>query len=425
MVQAVILAAGESSRFKPLSDSHHKSLTKICGKELIRHTVESAFAGGVEEVIVVHSPEQDKDFKNILASIERVKFVVQPEPKGMGDAVKCAAPFLRGEFFVLNADRYDAAKYVEPMIAKMKGSGAKMILLCNPTDKTWKYGIAGFHSQVNDRVVSVTEKPKKGEEQSNYRIVGVYLLPADFLSYYDAVEEHQYAFEDALDAYAKKNNVRAVFTDNEVSSTKYAFDLLDVAKGLLSMQKSYISPTAKIAKNVTIEDNVFIGDGARIFENAVIKGPAYIGRNTVVGNNALVRENSVIEDSVQIGMNSEIARSVFLEGAHIHSGFVGDSVVGKNVRLGANFITANRRVDRANVKFIAKGEMTDSGKSFLGCVIGHNSKTGINASAMPGAIIGSDCLVGPHTMIKGSVASGTTIYAEFNTIVKKKENAAD
>ena len=62
-LKAVILAAGESSRFKPLSEKHHKSLTKISGKELVTHTIESALNGGVDEIVLVHGPKEEKTFK--------------------------------------------------------------------------------------------------------------------------------------------------------------------------------------------------------------------------------------------------------------------------------------------------------------------------------------------------------------------------
>lgn len=422
MVQAVILAAGESSRFRPLSENHHKSLIRICGKELVRHTVESALSSGINEIILVHAPGQEPAFMKALSDFnDKIKYVVQPEPKGMGNALKCAEKYLKGQFFLLNADRYDAGKYIKVMMEKSGKIGAEMVLLLTGTATPWKYGIAGFDMKNPERITSVTEKPEQGSEPSDKRIVGVYLLPSDFIEYYNSVEEHQYAFEDALNIYAQKKYCGAFFVEKEPSSAKYAFDLLDTAKFLTSLLESRISDTAKIGKNAVIEGNVFIGENSRIFENAVIKGPVYIGNNCTIGNNALIRENSVLEDGVVIGTNSEVTRSVFLEGAHLHSGFAGDSIIGKNCRLGASFITANRRLDRANVKFLVKGELIDSGKSFLGCIVGEGTKAGIKASTMPGAIVGCNCIIGSGTEVKGHVESNATIYTDKNLVIKKND----
>jgi len=52
-MKAVILAAGQSSRFKPLSDNRHKGLTEVLGKPIIEHTIEELGNNGGDEVKVV------------------------------------------------------------------------------------------------------------------------------------------------------------------------------------------------------------------------------------------------------------------------------------------------------------------------------------------------------------------------------------
>src|SRR4030042_1423590 len=98
MVQAVILAGGESSRFWPLSDGMHKSLNMVMGKTLIQHTIESLNFMGIKDVVVVQGP--DREIEGVLKG-GGVKFVVQKEPKGMGDAVLQARDFIKEKFFVL------------------------------------------------------------------------------------------------------------------------------------------------------------------------------------------------------------------------------------------------------------------------------------------------------------------------------------
>ncbi|MDY6774460.1 MAG: NTP transferase domain-containing protein, partial [Candidatus Nanohaloarchaea archaeon] len=55
-MQAAILAGGESSRFWPLN-TRHKSLIKIQGNSLLRHTLESLEAAGVDEFVIVQGEE--------------------------------------------------------------------------------------------------------------------------------------------------------------------------------------------------------------------------------------------------------------------------------------------------------------------------------------------------------------------------------
>lgn len=421
-IKAVILSAGESSRFRPLSDDHHKSLIKIAGKELIRHTIESALKGGVSQIVLVHGPKEEKMFKEALKDLgKKVIYVLQPEPKGMGNALKHAKRHIDGPFMVLNADRFDAGKYIKTMLAKAVKTKAQMVLLCAPTDKPSKFGIAEFDKKAKDKIIGIVEKPKAGTEKSNQKLVGIYYLPKNFMEYYSRVEERQYSFEDALDLCAKEGMVRAVFIDETPSSAKYAYDLLGAAKIMLAEQKRKIAKSAQIAKSAIIEGAVHIGENTKIFEHAVIKGPAYIGANCIIGNNALIRGSSILEDNTQAGMNTEIKSSILLEGAHIHSGFIGDSVIGKNSSLGANFVTANRRIDRANVKFMIKGELVDSGLTFLGCVLGHNVKAGINASTMPGAIVGSNSIIGSGTEVKGTIESNRKIITKREIFIENND----
>ncbi len=153
----------------------------------------------------------------------------------------------------------------------------------------------------------------------------------------------------------------------------------------------------------------------------------------MIGNNAVIRPNSVIENDVHLGTFTEIKASVIGRGTHIHSGYIGDSVIGENCRIGAGFVTANRRTDRGPIKFTLlnfpnknlggltiKDKIVDSGKSYLGCIIGHGTKIGIKSSTMPGTIIGNNCIIGSNTEIKGAIPSNSLVYTKRTNIVKKR-----
>jgi bifunctional UDP-N-acetylglucosamine pyrophosphorylase/glucosamine-1-phosphate N-acetyltransferase len=64
--------------------------------------------------------------------------------------------------------------------------------------------------------------------------------------------------------------------------------------------------------------------------------------------------------------------------------YVGDSVVGEGVNLGAGFITANVRHDGKNVLSLVKGKLFDTKLKKLGAIIADGVKTGVNTSVYPG-----------------------------------------
>ncbi len=417
-MQAVILAAGENSRFWPLNQKH-KSLIKIMGKPLIWYTIEGLKKSGIKNIIIVQGSagHVEKELKNYDFGVD-IKYVTQTEPKGMGDAVLKAKDLLEDNFFVLNAERFDVDDFIKLILEKQKSSSAGVVLSGAKTLTPWLFGVLDMDG---DKAKNIVEKPEKGKEPSDVRVVGVYFLPKEFLSYYQRVPENMYAFEDSLRLYMKEKEVKVVVFGKEPSPLKYPWHLFEATKFLMDkyLVKTRISKTAKIAKSAVLQGNVCIGENVRVFENAVIKGPCYIGDNSVIGNNVLIRHYSNLENNSLIGTNVEIARSIFQEGAHCHSGFFGDSILGEGCRVGAGTVAANVRIDREEVKATVKGERIGTGLDSFGFVMGDNSKIGINCSLMPGVLVGSNCLVGPASVVFENIEDNTTFRTEFNVIKER------
>lgn len=418
-MQAVILAAGESSRFWPLNQKH-KSLLKIMGRPLIFYTIDGLKRAGIKDIIIVQGPKKDieEELKNYQFKI-KIKYVVQSKPEGMGNALWQAKNFLKEKFLVLNAERIDCGELIKIINYKLKFRKTKALLIGQKTENPKLYGIMRFKK---DRILEVVEKPKKGKEPSNIKVIGVYLLSPDFFKTYQKVKRGPYDFEKALSLYMKNNEVRATLLnkkEKDVPSLKYPWQFFSANRYLMDkFLKNKDSRTKKIAKNVHIEGKVFIGEGVKIFEGAVIREPCYIGDNCVVGNNAIVREYTNLENNCLVGANAEAARCIFQEDVHIHSGFFGDSIFGKGCRFGAGTVTANVRIDRGEIKSIVGGEKIGTGANSLGIIMGENSKTGIHCSFMPGILIGSDCSIGPHSAVFENIEDNTTFYTEFKGIKK-------
>ena len=81
-MQAVLLAAGESSRFWPLCEGYHKSLFRLMGKPLIQWTLEALERAGVKEAIIVQAPTRavERALKDVELKL-KVRYVVQERPK--------------------------------------------------------------------------------------------------------------------------------------------------------------------------------------------------------------------------------------------------------------------------------------------------------------------------------------------------------
>ena len=411
MYSAVVLAAGESSRFWPLN-YQHKSLFYLMGKPIIWWSLQGIKESKIKKVFVVQSPKRDieKELKKFKLSGLKIEFLIQPKPKGMGDALWQAKNFLKSPFFVLNADIVCSKEILEPMFKVIK-KGTKAVLAGQKTKTPWLFGIMKLKG---DRILEIVEKPKKGKEPSDIKVVGVYFLEPKFFNFYQKVKKHQYDFEDALTEYMKKERVEVALIkekeENVPAFLKYPWHLFNLRKYLFDkFLESKIEKSVKISKNVQIIGKVFIGKNTKIFEGATIKGPCFVGENCIIGNNSLIREYTNIENNVTIGAFCEVARSIFQEGASTHSGYFGDSIVGRATKIGAGTITSNVRLDRGEIFSEVKGEKVATGLKSFGAVIGENTLIGTKVNIMPGKFIGSNCEIWPNSIIFKNVKDGEKI----------------
>lgn len=418
--QAVILAAGESSRCWPLN-SVHKSLFKIMGKPLIWYTIDALSEAGIKKIIVIQGPKRDieEELKKYDLAAKNIQYVVQPVPSGIGDALLRAKDILRGQFFVLWAHQIDCQENVRNMIAKSLETKAKTVLVGQLTKTAWLYGIARMSGE---SVKEIVEKPQAGQEPSNIRIVGTYLLDENLIAYFEKTASDAYDFEKTLSLYMADNDARIVMIneDYKAASLKYPWHFFNLNKYLLDkyLTKKNIAKNAKVAKNAVIDGNVVICDNARILEGAVIKGPCYIGPGSVVGNNSIVRDYCNLENNAVIGALCETSRTIFQPDVHVHSGYFGDSIFASGCRVGAGTVTANVRLDREGVKVKTKKESNgvkkivelETGLKSLGLIAGNNVKIGVQSTFMPGVLLGKDSFIGPKALVKENLENGQKFF---------------
>jgi UDP-N-acetylglucosamine diphosphorylase / glucose-1-phosphate thymidylyltransferase / UDP-N-acetylgalactosamine diphosphorylase / glucosamine-1-phosphate N-acetyltransferase / galactosamine-1-phosphate N-acetyltransferase len=169
---------------------------------------------------------------------------------------------------------------------------------------------------------------------------------------------------------------------------------------------------------------LYIGRGARIEPGAYVEGPAYIAPGAVVRHGAFVRENVILLSGAILGHASEAKNSLFLPQAHApHFNYIGDSILGHGVNLGAGTKLSNLGLSsakdpvtgqRPSIKIIIDGVEYDTGLSKLGAILGDEAQTGCNAVLNPG------CLVGRRTLIYANLSLPKGYYPP-ETIVKLRQ----
>jgi bifunctional UDP-N-acetylglucosamine pyrophosphorylase/glucosamine-1-phosphate N-acetyltransferase len=387
------------------------------GKPIIYWNLKGAEEAGIKKVIIVQSPKTDveEELKKFKFKKIKIKYVIQPKPLSTGNALWQARNFLKGYFFVLNADVLNSKEILKEMLKKIKKE-RKPCLAGQKTKTPWLFGMMELKG---DRILKIVEKPKKGKEPSDIKVVGVYYLEPKYFYYYQKVKKNPHDLEDALSEYMKENEVKVALIKKKEEETpaflKYPWHLFNLRKYLFdNFLKEKIERSAKISKNVIVEGKVYVGKNAKILEGAIIKGPCYIGDGCLVGNNSLVRDYTDLEENVLIGAFCEVTRSIFQREVTTHSGYFGDSIIGEGTKIGAGTITSNVRLDRGEIFSEVKGEKLNTGLKSFGAVIGKNTFIGTKVNIMPGKFIGSNCTIFPNSLIKGNIKD--------NTVLKWKKN---
>jgi NDP-sugar pyrophosphorylase family protein len=152
-----------------------------------------------------------------------------------------------------------------------------------------------------------------------------------------------------------------------------------------------------------IGDNVFLGEGTVVEPGAYIQGPAWIGANCQIRHGAYLRENVIAGDGCILGNSSEFKNCVLLAGAHApHFNYVGDSLVGRDVNLGAGVILSNYRLDGMPIRVRLAGKVYETGLRKFGAIIGDGAAIGCNSVLNPGSLVLKNARVLPGTILSGA-----------------------
>ncbi len=211
-----------------------------------------------------------------------------------------------------------------------------------------------------------------------------------------------------------------------VQNSKFVWEILPKIKPLLNqilqnkqVIQGDVSPGAYLSENP-----IFIHETAIIEPGAFIQGPAYIGEDVVVRHGAYVRDNVILLNGSILGHASEAKNSLFFPHAYApHFNYVGDSILGSHVNLGAGTKLSNLTIvsekdektgKRPTIKLRIDDIEYDTKLAKLGAILGNNAQTGCNSVLNPG------CLVGKNSLIYAN-ASLRKGYYPPNKIIKLRQ----
>ncbi|ADJ13735.1 bifunctional sugar-1-phosphate nucleotidylyltransferase/acetyltransferase [Halalkalicoccus jeotgali] len=390
-MQTVILAAGQGTRLRPLSESVPKPMLPVAGRPIAAHVADAAVAGGADELVFVtgYMAEVVESYFGETYRGVPVSYATQDEQLGTAHAVRAAREHLTEAFAVLNGDNLYDPESIAELFAN--GPAIGVFEVENPSN----YGVLSTES---GRVTDIIEKPT--EPPTNLANAGVYLFPAEAREFLDVPmsERGEHELTDVLARVIEDHDVTPVELERWMDVGR-PWELLEANELLLAEGSRRID--GEVAPDATIEGAVVIEEGATVQSGVTIEGPAYVGPGCSVGPNAYIRGATLLEGDVHVGQSVEVKNSVIMRGTNVpHLTYVGDSVLGRNVNFGAGTNVANLRHDGEDVKLTVKGERVSTGRRKFGVVVGHGAKTAINTSLAPGVILSGGATTTPGESVR-------------------------
>jgi bifunctional UDP-N-acetylglucosamine pyrophosphorylase/glucosamine-1-phosphate N-acetyltransferase len=425
MIKAALMAAGESTRMKPLSANMPKHLLPVAGRPLIFHTLEHLKESGIKEVLIIRGYHADMLRDGIDSqdwSPMAVSYITQDERKGTAHAATFAQEFAGDDdILLMNGDILAGPGAFEGLIKQHKENEAcDLTLSVLAIEDPSAYGIVIVK---DGKAKNLVEKPATDQQMSNLVNAGIYAAgPA----LWDAIKKTkpsprgEYEITDSIRMLIDKGTVGAFTIPSWWLDVGKPWDLLKANKLILDQAETRID--GAIEEGATIKGTAIVEPSATVLSGAYIQGPVYIGEESVVGPNCYIRAHTALCKKVKIGNAVEIKNSIIMDNTNVgHLSYVGDSILGQRSNFGAGTITANLRHDNKPVKATVKGKRISTGRRKMGAIIGDDVKTGIGTLLSPGVMLYPGVQTGIGAVIERDIGADKLVATEHRRLIYDRQ----
>lgn len=410
-MKALILAAGESTRMRPLTANKPKPLLPVAGKPFLEHTLLSLKDLGIKDIVILigwRSERLQEHFGTGKKLGIKIQYVLQTARYGTAHAIGTARKHFSESFLSLNGDILVTPELIKGLLSFYKKHKSTVMALAKVPDPR---GLGVVELDKN-KVKRIIEKPKR--PKGNLINAGVYIFSPKIFNAVDKTQlspRGEYEITDALEILI-----------NKLSHTVYGYTLtapwMDISMpwhllnaNELLMKSITNKNQGTIEKYATIEGPVWIGKNTIVRNGSYIIGPVFIGENCDIGPNCYIRANTSIGNNCKIGNAVEVKNSIIMNHSNVpHHNYVGDSIIGENCNLGSGTKVANLRLDNKNIYTIVRGERIETTRRKLGVIMGDNVKTGVNSVINIGTVIGENAQIGPSAIVSGAIAPNSICY---------------
>ena len=364
-MQAVILAAGEGRRVRPLTHSRPKALIPVANRPIIEYVIDALIQNGIRDIIIVVGYRKEQVTRYLNQLNVPVTVVVQDKQLGTAHALKCAESKIRGDFLLLPGDNYiDAGS-----IAQIKDMRNAMLVKEHPSPSNF-----GVVMLKEGNVNHIIEKPEKSP--SFMVSTGIFSLTPGFFPYIRGND-----ITDAVTCMLEEGTTIRGVVAGDWQDAIYPWDLLRMNARLLSQISASRHGTS--SRNTIITGAVHIGKGTTIGPNTVISGPVIIGDDCEIGPNCCIMPDTSLGSRVKVEPFCYMGNSLIMNdcsiGSHSH---ILDAVLGEGCILSDHTTTCTSaslmEIEGVITKpafgaILGDGVQAGAFTTFKNCIVGNNT----------------------------------------------------
>ncbi|MFP8952689.1 sugar phosphate nucleotidyltransferase [Natrialbaceae archaeon A-arb3/5] len=386
---AIVLAAGEGKRLRPLTEHRPKPMLPAATTPILEHVFDELVEAGITELTVVVGYGRTAVQSHFGPSYRDVpiEYVAQESQLGSGHALGVAASTVEETTLVVNGDQLVDREIVRATVEthETDPEASATLGVISASDVT-EYG--GVIADDDGSVREIVENPK---DERPYRLnAGVYVFEPDAIEVMTNVESTagELSLVDGLaELIDRQDRVMAAAAEGMWIDATYPWNLLEVADILFETGtvESDIASSARIHDDATLVDPVVVAPDCVVGPDAVVGPNVSLGENVTVEANATV-EHSVIDTDSRLGANATVI----------------DCVTGRGVQLGpASAVVGGP----GNVHV----ETTIHRNEELGALIGDRTRDHGGVTYAPGTIVGTEATIHAGTTVRGTVDSETEV----------------
>lgn len=390
---AIVLAAGEGTRLRPLTRNRPKPMLPAANRPILEYVFDALVEAGVEQICLVVGYKRDRVQNHFGPTYRDVQLTYAHQEKqlGSGHALLRARSVTEGPVLVVNGDRLVESTAVRDVRETFERHGEPTLAVLERRDAS-QYGAVRLH---DGHIAELVEKPDSDE----FRLInaGVYAFDD---AIFDALEstprrEGELALPDTISRFVEAGKpVRGVQTGGLWADATYPWDLLTVADELFARGR---------IDAPEVSDGVWVAESARVHDRATLQSPVAVGPDCEVGPGAVVGPQVALGRNVTIGPNVTVVQSVLDADTRVQAGSVlADAVTGEDCNLGPNTTVPGGSADVR----VQDRVFTDQR---LGAVFADRVRAEGDVSCVPGTLVGPDAHIGLGVQVSGTVDSGAEV----------------